>query len=175
MSDPKPNDFKWSEFEAYLSGEYFPPDKEFTFTIARVAICELWSKKEQRKVQSPVLFFKETRPGLPITSSENRRMLNRLFGNNASACIGKRVRVKMIPRKVAGEQKHPLYIVGNGTSEPGTATTAPAQKSTLDQLWDLAAMHEMTSDAVGALIREHGGDVEAAFAALKKRYAEANT
>lgn len=125
----KSSGVKWSNFEKYLCGEYLEPNQELVLTITSVEVRELWSKKDKRMIPAPVLFFKETRQGLPLSISENRRMMHRLFGNDSQACVGQRIRLKMTPREVGGETKHPIYIVGKVTDPDPKPAPASLQSN----------------------------------------------
>jgi len=80
---------KWSDFDKWLRGEHLQ-GKPVTVTIERATIEKVYANGAP--VTVPCLWFKGTRKGL-LLNAGNRRTLARLFGDNASAVIGKRIAI----------------------------------------------------------------------------------
>ena len=113
----------WSDFERYLKGEHLK-GRKVTATIVELTIEE--THANGRAEDKPVLYFKESKRGL-ILSPTNQRTLRAMFGDEVTACIGKRVQLEAVPVRVAGRDTLPVRI--NPALQPTTPTTetAPAQ------------------------------------------------
>src|SRR5512135_2711594 len=60
---------------------------------------------------APVLYFKETKKGL-VLSSANQDALQALFGDDVTACFGKRVQLEPTPMRVAGREPNRHEVTG---------------------------------------------------------------
>ncbi len=98
---------KWSDFDTTLRGEYLG-DKTLDLTIERIAIEKVFV--DNKKVDGPVAYFKETRLKLPL-SLTNRRFLSQVCGNSAESCIGRVITVEAVPMEVGGKAKLPVRII----------------------------------------------------------------
>jgi hypothetical protein len=106
MDTPK----TWSQFDKWLKG-YHLKGKRAQLTITRATIET--THPNGREQATPVLWFKETQKGLPL-SDINRAMLVKLFGDDPAQCIGKIITLEAMPMTVAGASKLPVRIIGNG-------------------------------------------------------------
>lgn len=132
---------KWSDYDAYLNPAHFAGKTEVVLTVREVTADHVYRQKEKREIETPVLWFKETKKGL-VLSRTNRLMLAQLYGDDAAQCIGQKVRLKLTPMRVAGKDMqviriHPVSAngatsgAGNGkgpNSQPEPA--APAGNAT---------------------------------------------
>lgn len=107
---------KWSDFERYLKGEHLQGKKPVV-TIVEVVIEPTHANAKPE--DKPVLYFQGSKKGL-ILSPTNMRTLRALFGDEMSACVGKRVQLEAVPMRVAGRDTMPVRInpAPNRPSEP---------------------------------------------------------
>ena len=114
----------WSDFERYLKGEHLK-GRKVTATIVELTIEE--THANGRAEDKPVLYFKESKRGL-ILSPTNQRTLRAMFGDEVTACIGKRVQLEAVPVRVAGRDTLPVRI--NPAPQPTTpAPTTPTTET----------------------------------------------
>jgi len=104
---PQRKGARWSDFDKYLKGKHLK-GKSFVLTIVRFETEETHPRPDAATL-SPVLYFRETSKGL-IISPTNRDTLTELFGDDMSACIGKKVTLKAEKMKVAGKERLPIHI-----------------------------------------------------------------
>ena len=97
----------WSDFDPYLRPESFC-DGPQTFEITEVAVKEFGTNGHTTR--RPVLSFKEINKGL-ILSLSHRRVLAAHFGDNADACIGKRVTLQAMSVQVNGAKHYRLNLI----------------------------------------------------------------
>lgn len=121
---------KWSDYDEYLNPSHFAGKTEAVLTIREVTADHVYRQREKREIETPVLWFRETKKGL-VLSRTNRLMLAQLFGDDAARCIGQKVRLKLTPMRVAGREMqvirvHPVGAGGNGAGQPEPG--APAGK-----------------------------------------------
>ena len=177
MSDSKTG-IHLRNYVRYMVADYAPLGKPFTVTIKWVTEADWYNKKARQWAKCASLQFEETPAQLRLTSHENCRVLARLWGADADAWLGKRITIKTIESDFGdgeGSKKRTIRICGepkaaaprNGSVAPSTAAPRPA----LDQVWDLATLHEEPKEAIEQLLGDHGGDADAALAALKQKYA----
>lgn len=138
---------KWSDYDAYLNPAHFAGKTEVVLTVREVTADHVYRQKEKREIETPVLWFKETKKGL-VLSRTNRLMLAQLYGDDAAQCIGQKVRLKLTPMRVAGKDMqvirvHPVGAsAGNGkppTSgqpEPAAPTGSPAATDNPLEEWE---------------------------------------
>ena len=112
---------KWSDFEHYLKGEHLNGRKVIA-TIAEITIEETHAQAG-RTEEKPVCYFRESKKGL-ILSPTNMRALRAMFGDDVTACVGKRVQLEAIPLRVAGRDTLPVRI------NPAPQQTTPATETT---------------------------------------------
>ena len=80
---------KWSDFDRWLKADHLQ-GKARSLTIDQVVVEDVYSQAEKRLRPAPVLYFKETKKGL-VLSGTNQDALQALFGDDVTACFGKRV------------------------------------------------------------------------------------
>lgn len=85
---------QWSDWDKYLRGEHLGGARRVV-TIAEITIEEVHASAGVAE-EKPVLWFRESKKGL-ILSPINRRTLASLFGDDAGACVGKRVTLEAVP------------------------------------------------------------------------------
>jgi hypothetical protein len=100
---------KWSDYDEYLAPTHFNGKKEVTLTIREVTADEVYRQAEKRNVQTPVLWFKETKKGL-VLSRTNRNALAAAFGDDAAKCIGRQIVLKLTPMRVAGRDMEVIRV-----------------------------------------------------------------
>ena len=175
MSDSKTG-IHLRNYVRYMVADYAPLGKPFTVTIKWVTEADWYNKKARQWDKCASLQFEETPAQLRLTSHENCRVLARLWGADADAWLGKRITIKTIESDFGdgeGSKKRTIRICGEAksTAAPRPAEDNGSTKSALDQVWDLAAIHEMPKEEIEQLLSDHGGDADAALAALKQKYA----
>lgn len=114
----------WSDFEKYLKGEHLK-GRKVTATIAEITIEETHAGGKME--EKPVAYFRESKKGL-ILSPTNQRTLRALFGDDVTACIGKKVQLEAIAMRVAGRDTLPVRIgpaPQNAPQPPTPAVQAP--------------------------------------------------
>ena len=120
----------------------------------------------------PVLYFEKTDKYLELNDT-NRMILVEMFGDDKSLSKGRFI--TLAPEKVRNGKMGIVILAAAQTSpatvaarEPSDTTAAP--RALLDQVWDLAALHEEPKETIEAILTEHGGDAQAALAALQAKY-----
>jgi hypothetical protein len=98
---------KWSAFEKYLTACELG-GRRARLTIDRIEIEETHPRQGVTEA-CPVLYFRETKRGL-VLSRTNRRALAKAFGDEAEACIGKKIIVAAVAVQVANKQTTPIRI-----------------------------------------------------------------
>jgi hypothetical protein len=124
---------KWSDYDEYLNPTHFGDKKDVTLTIREVTADEVYSQSEKRNVQTPVIWFRETKKGL-VLSRTNRRTLAQAFGDDAASCIGRKVVLKITPMRVAGKDMQVIRIhiapgAPNGQPQPRPDELAAADEA----------------------------------------------
>lgn len=113
----------WSDFEPYLRGDMLPLDKLIRVTIERAAIEKTHPKANGPAVDTPVLYFKGKKKGMPL-SKINIRVLRMLFGDDFDKCVGQTIYIRAERRDVAQRTLTPIYIypvpATAGSEEPPT-------------------------------------------------------
>lgn len=99
----------WSDFEPYLRGDMLPLDRDIAVTIERITIEKTHPKAGGQAVDTPVIYFKGKKKGLPL-SLTNIRVLRSLFGDDQTACYGQKVIIRAEQKQVAGKIRTPVYI-----------------------------------------------------------------
>lgn len=97
----------WSDYEPYLRGDMLPLNKKIAVTIERVAIETTHPKG--LPVETPVLYFKGKKKGLPL-STTNARAMRLLFGDDMNKAVGQKIVIRREPKRVAGNERNPIYI-----------------------------------------------------------------
>jgi hypothetical protein len=110
-----------SDYDEYLNPIHFAGKTEVTLIIREVTADHVYRQKEKREIETPVIWFKETRKGL-VLSRTNRLALAQLFGDDAAKCIGQKVRLKLTPMRVAGKDMQVIRVqpagAGAGNGKP---------------------------------------------------------
>ena len=75
-----------------------------SLTIDQVVVEHVYSQAEKRLRPAPVLYFKETKKGL-VLSGTKQDALQALFGDDVTACFGKRVLLEQTLMRVAGRER----------------------------------------------------------------------
>ncbi len=109
----------WSDYEPYLRGDMLPLDKSITVTIDRVTIEKTHPKAGGAAVDTPVVYFKGKKKGLPL-SLINTRTLRNLFGDDMNDCVGQKIIIRAEQKKVAGQVRTPIYIYPAPTTAAGS-------------------------------------------------------
>jgi hypothetical protein len=89
-------------------------------TIDQVVVEDVYSQAEKRLRPAPVQYFKETKKGL-VLSATNQDALQALFGDDVTACFGKRVLLEPTPMCVAGR----VLVVIRLKAAPSSNGAAP--------------------------------------------------
>ena len=112
----------WSDFESYLRGDMLPLDKSIPVTIERVTIEKCHPKAGSPAVDTPILYFKGKKRGLPL-SKINIHTLRTLFGDDMEACVGQKIIIRSERRTVAQRSLTPVYVY----PVPATAPTGDGE------------------------------------------------
>jgi hypothetical protein len=129
-----------------------------------VTADEVYRQAEKRNVQTPVLWFRETKKGL-VLSRTNRNALAQAFGDDAAKCIGRKIVLKLTPMRVAGRDMEVIrvHVPSNGTQQqtqaqqdaPGYPVNclrwmaAPLDKSCQQRSDNRKGQHKVISQAAG--------------------------
>lgn len=107
----------WTDYEPYLRGDMLPLDKMISVTIERVTVEKCHPKAGGAAVDTPILYFKGKKRGLPL-STVNIRKLRTMFGDEMEACIGKKIFIRAEQKSVAGRTLTPIYLHPVPTNTP---------------------------------------------------------
>ena len=96
----------WMDYSKYLKS---PPlgGKELSATIKSVEVEETFVNG--RKTLTPILYFNEIKPGLPLSQS-NQTALAEMFGPDMLAGRGKPVILKTVPVQAFGRETRPIRL-----------------------------------------------------------------
>lgn len=117
---------KWSDFDRWLKAEHLQ-GKARSLTIDQVVVEDIYSQAEKRTRPAPVLYFRETRKGL-VLSGTNQDALQALFGDDVTACFGKRVQLEPTPMRVAGRELVVIRLKAPPAVPAAAATQRPADE-----------------------------------------------
>lgn len=159
----------WYDYDEYLQPKHLK-GKRVTLQIVRTAEIEV-NERGEKKIK-PVLYFKGTAKYLFLNKTM-RAALSEMFGDQKSACVGKSISIRAA--KLAGRKdgQETIEILPPEDKKPSAPLPASGtSKSALDQVWDLASLHEEAKEAIEQLLSDHGGDADASLEALKRKYAE---
>ena len=117
---------KWSDFDRWLKADHLQ-GKARSLTIDQVVVEDVYSQAEKRLRPAPVLYFKETKKGL-VLSGTNQDALQALFGDDVTACFGKRVLLEPTPMRVAGRELVVIRIKAAPSSNGNGAKPSAAEK-----------------------------------------------
>ncbi len=149
----------WSDFDRYLQADHLQ-GKARLLEIAKIAVEEVW--ENGKHVRKPVIYFKATDKGL-VLSNLNRKMLARLFGDEVTGCVGKRVRVQAVRVMVGGKERFPLRL-----SDPGQIPIEVSQGYM--ELVNYARGQGIETEAVDRAVQAASGDFAKARRILEQEY-----
>lgn len=116
----------WSDFEPYLRGDMLPLNKLIRVTIERVAIEKTHPQPNGPAVDTPILYFKGKKKGLPLKLRDTRK-LRELFGDDFQACVGQQILIRAEKKRVGAEDRTPVYIYPAPAKDAAGSEEPPAE------------------------------------------------
>lgn len=147
----------WSDFDPYLHPDSLHSGPQ-TFEIAQVVVGEI--RTNGHTLRRPALRFKETDKAL-LLSSEHRRVLATNFGDDVSACVGRRITLQAVLVKGNGATHYRLDLT------PASETPLPSDDG-YGQVLKYALQAGKSPKAARNALRLAKGDVHLARLLLEE-------
>jgi hypothetical protein len=118
MSATAPTPRTWSDLDPFLKAAHLPSRQPFPVTIDRIEFQELHPRPGQTETK-PVMYFAGKTKGLILTST-NQDFIRSAFGDEISACYGKKATIQAVTKTIAG-RKCDTIILALPESKPAAA------------------------------------------------------
>ena len=131
---------RWSDYQDTISAVILD-GKAIVVTVKEQRDEEFYDKETFENKLKPVLYFEELEQGL-IVSPENRKRLQKIFGDKVSASIGKRIKLECEKVKAFGKVQDVVRVF---------EFKQDAAKIKDEQLAQLGEVRKLIHDANGTM------------------------